>query len=109
MYVVASSFSKVRKENYLRRSGYYDSIHGLTTDIPMADRDPWDGRPSVDYLGHKQKESSASNVSGDQLYRHGEYNSTPSHPGNAYYQDSRQLPNLHYQTGYEEVDAPHRV
>jgi len=105
MYIVASSFGRVQRDNYLRRSGYYDSIHGLTADIPMADRDPWNGRPSMSY--HERKDSTASNVSGDKLYSQGGYNRTST--VDPYYQDSRQAPSTHYQGGYERAETPPRL
>jgi len=107
MYFVVSSYSKAQKLNDLKRDGYYDSMQGLTSDIPMTHRDPWDGRPSLDYREHKKNDSNASNMSADHLVPHGEYD--PSHPVRVYEQHPQHYTDHDYQPGYDVAGGPQRT
>jgi hypothetical protein len=91
MFFVASNYSKVQEEDLRRFNG--DATSPLTGGIPMTTRDPW-GPPAAQFRGHEKKDSSASDVSTDQLYPN-DYNH--QYPNNAYTQEPQPTPGYNYQ------------
>lgn len=91
MFFVASNYSKAQEEDLRRFNS--DATSPLTGGIPMTTRDPW-GPPAAQFRGHEKKDSSASDVSTDQLYPN-DYNH--QYPHNAYTQEPQPTPGYNYQ------------
>lgn len=67
LYVVISSYANLQRRDHDRYNQVYDPSQPITENVPLNDQnDPWDSRPSGDYLGknsnykHVRQESSMS-------------------------------------------------
>ncbi len=58
LYVVISSYGSSQRRDHDRYNQVYDPTQPITENVPLNDQnDPWDSRPSGDYLGGRKNSS----------------------------------------------------